>query len=498
MKKNIPQLLIGLALLAATPAFAQAPTVVTPTAAPSGAWEDWSRQIKNPTDWLTWGADLRLRNEYFNNALTLTDAGGASVRHEQDYFRIRTRLWASATPVTNLSVNARVAAEPREWMKPSYARQFGFGEGLEWRYGVFDCLNLKWADVLDLPLTICVGRQDVMLGETGNWWLVADGTPFDGSWTMFFDAVRATYQAKEIKTKFDVAFLHQTADPGGFVPTLGSSYDHTINGATQPYYLSEQNEQGAVVYVSNQSLENMQIDGYFIYKNDHEVNKISYGDNADIYTLGSRFSGTPGAHWAYSVEGAYQFGRKQDPTVLASYTTTPNIRRDISAYGGNAYLTYLFKDKLNNQISLVGEYLSGDDPNSKGTDEMFDILWGRWPRWSEMAVFYYVNENKGKVCQMNNLGRIGPSWTVSPFRNMTVKTTYNALFAPEAVPTRAANASLFSDGGQFRGHFVQSYLKYQFNKNVSGHLWGELLWEGNYYAQRDLLTFLRAEMMFTF
>ena len=117
----------------------------------------------------------------------------------------------------------------------------------------------------------------------------------------------------------------------------------------------------------------------------HEGN--SNGDNADIYTVGSKISGTPTPHWAYSVEGAYQFGSKQDPTVNAAYVTTPNSWRDINAWGSNGKLTYLFKDKYNNQISLAGEFLSGDDPKSKGTDEMFDVPVGPWPHWSELYIY---------------------------------------------------------------------------------------------------------------
>ena len=48
----------------------------------------------------------------------------AAPRHEQDYFRFRERIWASAMPVTNVSVNARLAAEEREWMKPANASQY--------------------------------------------------------------------------------------------------------------------------------------------------------------------------------------------------------------------------------------------------------------------------------------------------------------------------------------------------------------------------------------
>jgi hypothetical protein len=32
---------------------------------------------------------------------------------------------------------------------------------------------------------------------------------------------------------------------------------------------------------------------------------------------------------------------------------------------------------------------------------------------------------------------------------------------------------------------------------MSGQLWGELLFPGDYYVDRSLMTFLRAEVMFT-
>jgi hypothetical protein len=45
---------------------------------------------------------------------------------------------------------------------------------------------------------------------------------------------------------------------------------------------------------------------------------------------------------------------------------------------------------------------------------------------------------------------------------------------------------------------VQGILKYQWNKYVTTQVKGELLWEGDYYAQRDLMTFLRTELTFSF
>jgi hypothetical protein len=32
---------------------------------------------------------------------------------------------------------------------------------------------------------------------------------------------------------------------------------------------------------------------------------------------------------------------------------------------------------------------------------------------------------------------------------------------------------------------------------MSGHLWSEFVWMGDYYTNKDLMSFLRAELLFT-
>jgi hypothetical protein len=59
-------------------------------------------------------------------------------------------------------------------------------------------------------------------------------------------------------------------------------------------------------------------------------------------------------------------------------------------------------------------------------------------------------------------------------------------------------AGLFSYDGNFRGHYLQTVLKHQFNKHWQAHLWAEFVWEGDYYNQRDTMMFIRPEIMFTF
>jgi len=462
------------AAAAATPA----PPALSPT-------EQEIQDIKNPFPWLNWGADFRVRNEYFNDLLTLSDKNPL---HEQDYFRFRGRLWTSITPIDDLSLNVRLTSEPREWLRPAGYTTYRGNEGMAWYYGIFDAINLQWKNAASLPMTITVGRQDLFLGDG---WLVAEGTPYDGSWTTFIDSARLTYNFKEQHTFVDAIGIIQDAWNNGWMPILNAS------GATT---LTEQNEKGAILNIANSSLPAANLTGYFIYKHDDFVAK--YGDNADIYTFGGRVSGLVQEHWKYSVEGAYQYGNKQDPSLnkdgvnpyLSPAAQTTGFR-DMNAYAANTKLTYLFNDKLNNQVSLSYEFISGDNPNTKN-DEMFDVLWGRWPRWSEIGLYIYAPE--ARVGQEGNLNRFGPTWSLNPMKNMTFSASYYVLWSQEDAATRAAAPGLFTQSGSFRGHFVQAVLKYTFGKHMAGHLWSEFLFPGDYYVTRTVIPFLRAELSFTF
>jgi hypothetical protein len=455
-------------------------------APPLSSAEQLIYDIKNPFPWLSWGADMRVRNEYFNNLLTLNEKNPL---HEQDYFRFRGRVWTSVTPVEDLSVNLRLTSEPREWMQPAGYSTYKGNEGMAWYSGIFDAVNVQWKNALSLPMTITVGRQDLFLGDG---WLVAEGTPYDGSWTTFIDSARVTYNLKEQHTVIEAIGIIQDAWNNGWMPI--------INGAGGATTLTEQNEKGAILSIANSSLPAANLTGYFVYKHDDIVAK--YGDTADIYTFGGRVSGMFKDHWKYSVEGAYQFGHKLDPGLnhggdnpyLAPSAQTTGAR-DMNAFAANTKLSYLFNDKLNNQLSLSYEFISGDNPNTKN-DEMFDVLWGRWPRWSEIGLYIYAPE--ARVGQEGNLHRFGPTWSLNPLKNMTFSTSYYALFSEQEGATRAVAPGLFTQSGNFRGHFVQGVLKYTFSKHVNAHLWGELLFPGDYYVARTAIPFARAEVMFTF
>jgi hypothetical protein len=119
-------------------------------------------------------------------------------------------------------------------------------------------------------------------------------------------------------------------------------------------------------------------------------------------------------------------------------------------------------------------------------------------------IYSYVQETR--VGQTANLIRFGPTWTVNPMPKMEFNMSYYLLLADQDVPTRdlnnvfglPASSDAFTGTGDDRGQYLQAVLKYKFNQHLSGHLWSEFLFPGNFYVNHQLMTFLRAEIMFTF
>ena len=416
--------------------------------------DSWLARLKKPASWLSLGADLRLREEYYNNASTLdSDSPG----HEVHYQRYRARLWASFTPIKQVDVNSRITWEYRTYLKPDY-RRCGSPEEF-----VFDSLNVVWRNALTLPVTLTVGRQDIMLG---NGWLVMEGTPLDGSRTLFFDAARLTYQSRSRKATVDLIAIGQASSLDGWLPPL-----HDLK---KP--VTEQNENGAILYVSTKPRAKTRFDGYFIYK--HDIKVLGNGNNAAIYTTGLRTEFDLQEHWKCSFEAAPQWGNKNS--------------RDLRALGGNSRLSYSLKDSHNNILHLGYEYLSGDNPSTTA-NESFDPLWGRWPQWSELLIFTCIKETR--VGEWTNLHRLNVGWSNSLTRKFELAADYHSLLSDEN-PRRGRTG--FSQDGRFRGQLTTALLKCKLTEYLNSRLLWEYLRPGDYYSQnmQDPAHFVRLEFLF--
>jgi len=386
-----------------------------------------------------------------------------------------------------------MVSEPREFMKPKSPAQ---GPGMDYTgnymQGLVDNLSMSWKEIGGAPLSLSVGRQDIMLGEKGvaqggnayywgSYWLVGDGSPLDGSRDYFLDSARVKLDLKDAKTTIEGIGILNHARNSDFLPTINK-----LSGFNE--YLTEQNEVGGILYLSNKSLEKTQLDAYFIYKGDtakYVSARQLGGDTGEIYTVGAKVARNFSDKLLWTVEGAYQFGHKEYPYLgIAS--------KEISAYGFNSMLTYQFKDALKDQFRFSFEFLSGSKPGST-KDNSFDILWGRYPRWSELYVNTAAGDTHGRPGQYQDLIRFGPGWSFDPVKNLNIIAEYAALFAPESM---APNATFGS--GNFRGHYAWATMTYKFCDHLKAHLWAEFLFPGDYYAQKNMASFLRAELHFTF
>ncbi len=414
--------------------------------------------IKKPTKWFEWGFDFRFRHEFYNNASTLSSHKPA---HESDYQRYRARVNFSFIASEDLSLNTRLTWEGREYFKPDSK------SGMNWDEIIFDNFNLKLGNQKNRPLTLILGRQDFSFGDK---WLIFDGSTVDGSRSEFFDAARLIWNLPEYKTTVNMIYFDNASDSERWL--------HPINSRNSP--VTEEDTRGAILYLENKSIKNTQLDGYFIYKHDRKV--LANGNSGDRYIEGARAVFKPTKHWKNTVEFAVQSGTKNGDDLLA--------------YGGHGQIQYLFNDSFQNKIHLGYEYLSGDDPNTK-TVEAWDPLWSRRAIWSELLVPTFAAESNGRTAEWSNLQRLETGWSISPVKNIEFLETYSPIFANE---NTLAGKSGYSNDGMFRGHLLSSVLKFNITKNLTGHLWAEFFFPGDYYSpdRREMATFFRTQLYYQF
>lgn len=431
-----------------------------------------------PGSGLTWGADLRLRQVLIGN-VGLNDANPIADRNFQ---RLRARLWGGYASKP-LEASARLMWEGRHYGQPD--REDWPAPGFEqWYSGglLFDNLSFTLKAIGGAPLALKLGRQDIILG---NGWLVLDGTPLDGSRTLYFDAARATWTDLPAATSLELIYMDQSADTGRFpAPLAGDDEDQV-----------EQDERGAVLYLRSRGVRaDTDLDASLIYKENRP--KVTAGnlrvnngapfpsppDQGEVYAAGLRADARLSPSWTARAEGAYQWGRRNG--------------RDLSALGLNGRLAWGLGDTLGKGVHLGYEYLSGDDPDS-GDDEAFDPLWGRWPQWSELMIYQWPLDSR--VGEATNLHRLNLGWGAKPHPSAEVTLDYHALWADQESARTPGQLANISRNGRFRGHLFTGWLKAKLNRQVSGHLVAEYLRPGDFYAdhRQDDSYFIRAELNLT-
>ncbi len=398
----------------------------------------------------------RVRSEYYDNIIDFN-------KEEDDfthYLRIRTSLWAQFTPAANLSLYAKVTNENRP--------HFRHPQDKEWEIHEFfvDNLYLKWTTQTKTPVTLTLGRQDLIYGEG---FILLEGGPWDGSRAIYHDAVKISVQSGA--TVIDLLGISNTKDEERLP---------VIEDADQK--LNDFDETAVGAYLVTKKIPNMQIDAYVIHKREKSPDELK------LNTLGARFARAMKNRIAFTTEWTLQMGTRGDT--------------DQRGIGGYAYLSYLLEEKSKATLSGGVNYLSGDDPDTEEYED-WNPLFSRWPKWSELYIYSHLNErNHGvvKVAYWTN--------TISPYVKLNMDLHKRINLTAVFYNLRAQYPRMLRNGeysGKDRGNEVQLLINFTLHKYLTGHFLYDYFFPGDYYAQSRSAVrpfdraggqFIRAELMF--
>jgi hypothetical protein len=148
------------------------------------------------------GADLRIRQEIMRNVPGLPGGGVLFPQTRRDalnHMRFRPRVWAELA-AANWRLRTRLTDEVR-WNVAPDGTAYSFPDEL-----VLDNLFLEGTDLFDGRLDVRIGRQD-LYNFCGLDHVFVDGTPGDGSRTLFADMVKLGFSF-ENEARLDLFFLH--------------------------------------------------------------------------------------------------------------------------------------------------------------------------------------------------------------------------------------------------------------------------------------------------
>ena len=398
------------------------------------------------------GFEERLRSENWDNIKDFSDDGSDALHQ----LRFRTKLWSRFTFGPKVELMVMLNNESRKVFTPDTP--------FKWDEVVFESLYLDvktgggWSTR--------IGRQNLTRGDG---FLLFDGTPLDGSRTAYFNAVDATYASGKSKIE-----LIAISDPHRDL------YLPRLNDRERP--LIEWNEQALGAYFTGKEIEKTVIEAYYFYKTETDAsptksNPVPQPDRR-FHTLGGRFARELGKSWSVGAELAIQSGT-QDPDA------------SIRAWAGTALVRRVFDVAAKPSVSLAWIGLSGDDP-ATGGNEGWDPLFSRWPKWSDGYIYTLAGE-KG-AAYWTNLRMWQAEALASPWKPLSLRATYYKMSAFHPFP---GSATSFGKG-QNRGDLFELRADVTAGKHWKGHIVGEHLAPGDFYAGTDPAWFFRIEVLYTY
>ena len=435
---------------------------------------------KGALDWDA-GGDVRIRQELTDN---LPKVGGVTAPNA-NYLRIRPRVWGQVKN-EDFKLYMRVADEFREYFNPRSSKNYQTPDEL-----LVDSLYLDMYNLFDGVLDLRIGRQD-FFGPSGPTYgagrVIADGTPFDGSRTVYMDAIKATVKFDE-KNTLDILAIYNSPDNemswGHPYQGNGNEYKERPLNSIDPRS-TELAEYGGGLYFRSKEVEEIPFELYYFYKRETKAN-LPGGAKLPgrvVHTWGTRVMPKLTDTLSAELEGAVQAGEKDGGPST-------------SGYMGYAGLTYKPLVDMTAKPFLTGAlyYLSGDSDRGSGdNDTGWDPIWARWPQFSEMYV-YSFNYGAG---YWSNLLYPHVETGVGFAPGHKVRASAGPMYAAVEDDLGGGDGDLYGWLGVIRYDFP--LFKEIFGKrgDLSGHLTAEVLDPGDYYTSDTVAYFLRWEVVARF
>ncbi|MCX5657525.1 MAG: alginate export family protein, partial [Candidatus Omnitrophica bacterium] len=251
-----------------------------------------------------------------------------------------------------------------------------------------------------------------------------------------------------------------------------------LNELNAQQTLNYTNERAFGLYHKSDSISNMHLENYYIYKIEDAGGPKLTAEKTKLNTIGSfvKYNLSP---WTFRAQLADQFGHYGS--------------NDREGLGGYIFVDRDFRDATWSPQASVGFlYLSGDDRNTS-KNEAWDPIFSKWPWMSELYVNCYKDESG--LGYWTNLQMFRTSLILNPMKKTKLSLWYNYLRANETV---AESTNTFADGKE-RGHLPQIRLDYAVNKNINTYVLAEYFIPGNFYVDAaDPALFLRTEIQIKF
>ena len=406
-----------------------------------------------------WGGDLRVR--YTDLGDIPTNIG--SLAFDQGFWRIRPRVWTQYKPTDGITLKGRLTNEFRFYRDSSFPPGSDKWDPLS--EVIVDTLYADFQNLANNKLSLRVGRQDMIYG-TGK--IILDGTPLDGSRTIYFNAVKAGVELPS-DNHIDLLAIFNKAEDKLVINGQGEHERYGYDSIA----VVEQDESALGFYGKNKHFEGYPFEYYYIYK-EEDARDSGLRPDVNFHTYGARvmpkFSDQFKGNFELALQNGDHGSESQKGTLF------------------DGSLTWSFGGNLNPQLVGGYYYLSGDDA-STSKNESWHQVFARWPQISELYIYSYVGTDYS-VSGWTNLQTPYIGLDMVPFQKSKLALRYYNLQAEE------------KDGpgtGDKRGDLLTALLKFTINDHLSGHLRAEYLDPGNYYAKgTDSASFLRANVIYKF